>query len=88
LPLKKTKMKKKLKVLSIILGLAFMEILGIDLTGSNSSDGMILDNLFPTSHAQTMEDPCPPCGPLMGNRAGTLYCCADTNSDARGAARC
>jgi hypothetical protein len=81
-------MKKKLKVLSIILGLAFMGILGIDLTGSNSSNGMILDNLLPTSHAQTVEEPCPPCGPLMGNRAGTYYCCADTNSDACGAARC
>jgi hypothetical protein len=60
-----------LKVPSIILGLAFMRILGIDLTESNSLNGMILDNLFPISHAQTMAEPCVPCGPLMGNRAGT-----------------
>lgn len=81
-------MKKKLKVLSIILGLAFMAILGIDLTGSTSSNGMILDNLLPTSHAQTMEGPCPPCGPLMSNAAGTRFCCAETNSDECAAAAC
>jgi hypothetical protein len=68
-----------LKVLSIILG--------IDLTGSKSSDGMILDNLFPTSQAQIMEGHCPPCGTLMRNQSGTRYCCADTNSDACDAAR-
>lgn len=81
-------MKKKLKVLAIILGIGFMGILGIDLAGSNSSNGMILENLISTSIAQTMEEPCPPCGPLMGNASGTRYCCAETNSDACSAASC
>lgn len=75
-------------MLSIILGLAFMGILGIDLTGSHNSNGMILTNLLPSSYAQEIAEPCTPCGPLMGNRAGTYYCCADTNSDACSAARC
>lgn len=81
-------MKKKLKVLSIILGLAFMAILGIDLTGSNSSKGMILENIFPVSSAQTMAGPGDLCGPLMGNASGTRYCCANTNDYTCSAAGC
>ncbi|SFG56557.1 hypothetical protein SAMN04487988_10580 [Algoriphagus hitonicola] len=71
-----------------MLGLSFMGILGFDLIGSNSSVGMISQNLISTSQAQTLEEPCPPCGPLMGNESGTRYCCADTNSDYCPAAKC
>ncbi|GMQ24692.1 hypothetical protein Aoki45_13740 [Algoriphagus sp. oki45] len=83
---------KKLKILSIVLCLGFVGILGIDLSGSTNQES-VLGSLMTTSFAQASvggdgTEPCPPCGPLMSNASGTLYCCADTNSDYCPAARC
>ncbi len=82
-------MFKKLKILSIILGFSFLGIIGIDLFGSNVTNGMILNNLIPTTYAQDcLEGGCPPCGPLVSNQSGTRYCCAETNSDACDSVSC
>lgn len=81
-------MKKKLSVIVTMLGVFFLSLLSMELTLEPGSNASVFSSFATPGFSQTMGGPSAYCGPLMGNAAGTRYCCADTNEYYCYAAKC
>lgn len=82
-------MKKRLIQLSGILTICFFLLFSLDIISQGGGKELLLTKIFPKGYSQIFCDPpSPSCGPLKGNRAGTSFCCGNTNSDCCYAAGC
>ncbi|SEF74281.1 hypothetical protein [Algoriphagus boritolerans] len=75
-------MKRKLSVILTMFGVFFLSSLTMELTLEPENNDSVFSLFVTPGFSQGMGgggEPSAYCGPLMGNEAGTRYCCANTN---------
>lgn len=79
-------MKKRFMKLTGLLGIFYLGLFAMELSSKSSEKDFFFSNTFTKGFSQQQLPDV--CGPLMGNRSGTRYCCANQNADECFAAVC